>query len=81
MQALIKLMQNPETKDLIADPTFMQKVQLIMQNPAIAQHDPKFKKVMEVLSADVPQNFDFEEMMKNMGGQTGNDEPKFEKLP
>jgi hypothetical protein len=29
----------------------------------------------------VPQNFDFEEMMKNMGGQTGNDEPKFEKLP
>ena len=77
-------MQNPETKDLIADPTFMQKVQLIMQNPAAAQtiiqQDPRFKKVMEVLSADVPQNFDFEEMMKNMGGQ-GNEEPKFEEPP
>ena len=50
MQALIKLMQNPETKDLIGDPTFMQKVQLIMQNPAAAQtiiqQDPRFKKVM-----------------------------------
>ena len=84
MQALIKLMQNPETKDLIADPTFMQKVQLIMQNPAAAQtiiqQDPRFKKVMEVLSADVPQNFDFEEMMKNMDGQ-GNEEPKFEEPP
>lgn len=70
-------MQNPETKDLIADPTFMQKVQLIMQNPAAAQtiiqQDPRFKKVLEVLSADMPQNFNFEEMMKNMGGQSGHD--------
>lgn len=69
--ALMKLMQNPETKDLISDPSFMQKVQLIMQNPAAAQiviqQDPRFKKVMEVLSSDVSSNFNFEEMMKNMG--------------
>lgn len=69
--ALMKLMQNPETKDLISDPSFMQKVQLIMQNPAAAQiviqQDPRFKKVMEVLSSDVTSNFNFEEMMKNMG--------------
>lgn len=69
--ALMKLMQNPETKDLIGDPTFMQKVQLIMQNPAAAQtviqQDPRFKKVMEVLQADAPNNFNFEDMMKNMG--------------
>ena len=42
-----------------------------MQNPAAAQiliqQDPRFKKVMEVLSADAPSNFNFEEMMKNMG--------------
>jgi len=63
LNALMKLMQNPETKDLIGDPTFMQKVQLIMQNPAAAQtviqQDPRFKKVMEVLSTDVPSNFNF----------------------
>lgn len=70
LNALMKLMQNPETKDLISDPSFMQKIQLIMQNPAAAQiliqQDPRFKKVMEVLSADAPSNFNFEEMMKNM---------------
>lgn len=63
LNALMKLMQNPETKDLISDPSFMQKLQLIMQNPAAAQvliqQDPKLKKVMEVLSTDVPSNFNF----------------------
>jgi len=48
ISALMKLIQNPETKDFINDPTFMQKVQLIMQNPAAAQgliqNDPKLKK-------------------------------------
>lgn len=37
MGALMKLIQHPETKDMISDPAFMQKVQLIMQNPAAAQ--------------------------------------------
>lgn len=75
LNAFLKLMQHPETKDMVSDPSFMQKVQLIMQNPAAAQtviqQDPRFKKVMEVLSSDVKSNFDFEEMMKNMGGKAG----------
>ncbi len=76
LNAFMKLMQHPDTKDLVADPTFMQKVQMIMQNPAAAQviiqQDPRFQKVLDVLSSDVPSNFDFEEMMKNMskGGET-----------
>jgi hypothetical protein len=41
----------------------MQKVQLIMSNPAAAQtliqQDPKLKKAFEVLSSDVPTNFNF----------------------
>jgi hypothetical protein len=69
--ALMKLMQNPETKDLINDPSFMQKIQLLFQNPAAAQvllkQDPRFKKVVEVLKSDAPSNFNFEDMMKNMG--------------
>jgi hypothetical protein len=60
----MKLLQNPETKDLVSDPSFMQKVQLIMQNPAVApmiiQQDPRFKKVMEVLTSDTNNNFNFE---------------------
>jgi hypothetical protein len=60
----MKLLQNPETKDLVNDPSFMQKVQLIMQNPAVApmiiQQDPRFKKVMEVLTSDTNNNFNFE---------------------
>lgn len=71
LSALMKLMQNPETKDLISEPSFMQKIQLIIQNPAAAQiviqQDPRFKKVVEVLSSDAPSNFNFEDMMKNMG--------------
>jgi hypothetical protein len=62
--AFMKLMQNPETKDLVSDPSFMQKVQLIMQNPAAAQlviqQDPRFKKVMEVLSSDTGSSFNLE---------------------
>lgn len=47
-----------------------------MQNPAaaqvLAQQDPRFKKVIEVLSSDAPSNFNFEDMMKNMskGGES-----------
>ena len=48
MNALMKLIQHPQTKDFISDPAFMQKVQLIMSNPAAAQtliaQDPKLKK-------------------------------------
>jgi hypothetical protein len=66
----MKLIQHPETKDFINDPSFMQKVQMIMQNPAAAQiliqQDPKLKKAFEVLSSDAPSNFNFEEMMNKM---------------
>ena len=59
---------------MISDPSFMQKVQMIMQNPAAAQliiqQDPRFQKVMEVLSSEEgAPSFNFEEMMKNMGGK------------
>jgi hypothetical protein len=64
LNALIKLMQHPETKDMINDPSFMQKVQMVMQNPAAAQvliqQDPQLKKAFEVLSSDAPSNFNFE---------------------
>ena len=47
--AMMKLISNPETKEYINDPTFMQKVQTIMQNPAALSYfasDPKIKKAM-----------------------------------
>ena len=55
-----------------------------MQNPAAAQvviqQDPRFQKVLDVLQSDVPSNnFDFEEMMKNMS--KGGNEPNFEEPP
>jgi len=40
----------------------MQKVQMIMQNPAAFQYfsnDPKIKKAFEVISSDIPADFDF----------------------
>lgn len=66
--AMMKLISNPETKDFINDPTFMQKVQTILQNPAALSYfssDPKIKKAMEVIG-DASAPFDFEDMMKNM---------------
>ena len=49
MQALIKLMGHPETKDFFNDPSFMLKIQAIMANPQLAsfymQQDPKLQKV------------------------------------
>ena len=67
--AMMKLISNPETKDYINDPSFMQKVQAIMQNPAslsyFANSDPRIKKAMQVIG-DASAPFDFEDMMKNM---------------
>ena len=52
---MIKLMQHPELKDVIGDPSFMQKIQVMMQNPKMAdimiQQDPKLKKAWDVLSS------------------------------
>lgn len=68
LQGMMKLLSNPETKDLISDPGFMQKVQTIMQNPAAYEYfanDPKIKKAFEVISSDAPSDFNFEDLMKN----------------
>lgn len=71
LNAMMKLMSNPETKDFISDPSFMQQVQMIMQNPQMApmliQNNPKLKKALDVIQSNSGSNFDFEEMMKNMG--------------
>lgn len=60
---MMKLISNPETKDFIQDPSFMQKVQTVMQNPAALSHfsnDPKIKKAMEVIGAKDSNAFNFE---------------------
>lgn len=64
---MIKLMSHPETKDFINDPSFMEKVQIIMKNPQMAQvliqQDARLQKAFEVLSADTGPN-DLESLKK-----------------
>lgn len=72
MQKMLKLMSNPETKALFEDPSFMGMLQVIMKNPAmaaqLAQTDPRFKKVMDVLNApDDPNTPDFASMFAGAG--------------
>lgn len=76
MQKMLKLMSNPETKSLFEDPSFMGTLQLVMQNPAmaaqLAQTDPRFKKIMDVLSApDDPNTPDFASMFSGAAGAAG----------
>lgn len=63
LSALMKLMSNPETKDFMNDPGFMQQVQMIMQNPQAApmliQNNPKLKKAFDVLQSSDQGNFNF----------------------
>ena len=76
IQAMMKLLSNPETKDYIGDPEFMKKVQMIMDNPAAFQFlssDPKIKKAFEVISSDIPTDFDFEGLMKGAQGKSKED--------
>ena len=53
LQTIMKLMQHPETKELFQDPSFIQQMQMVMSNPAMAQvlmqQDPRFKKVFDIL--------------------------------
>ena len=79
LQGMMKLISNPETKDFIQDPEFMQKVQMIMQNPAAFQYfssDPKIKKAFEVISSDIPADFDFENLMKGKNSRPNESAPK-----
>lgn len=48
----MKLIGNPETKDFINDPELMQKIQMILQNPAALSYfssDPRVQKAMQVI--------------------------------
>jgi stress-induced-phosphoprotein 1 len=73
---MLKLMQHPETKDLFKDPTFMQKLQGIMQNPQLAsvymQQDPRLKKVFDVLSQESSPD-DLENLTKQFDKQKFNE--------
>src|SRR5271170_7521140 len=48
-----KIAGNPQTKHLVADPTFMSKLQKVQQNPKLLQQeimqDPNFMNVMAML--------------------------------
>lgn len=74
MQAYMKLMNHPETKDLLSDPSFMPIIQSIMTNPQEAMKhmgDPRVQKVFKVLqgtmSNDQAQKT-AEAFMKKQGG-------------
>ena len=70
LQMLMKLMSDPETKDMMNDPSLMQTVQMAMSQPALlqtlAQKDPRIQKIINVMSK--PQSAEeknFEDIMKN----------------
>ena len=51
-QMLLKLMADPETKEYLQDPTFVQKMQMIQQNPQMIgmfASDPKVQKALQVM--------------------------------
>lgn len=54
LQLLMKLMNDPETKDILNDPTMFQTLQLAMSNPSIlptlAQKDPRIQKILNVIN-------------------------------
>lgn len=69
LEAYLKLANNPETQAFLSDPDFMQKVQALIQNPgsiALFANDPKIQKAFEVISGSMPNNFNFDDLMKNM---------------
>lgn len=85
MQMMLKLMSHPDTKDLFSDPSFMSTAQILMQNPAaaatLAQADPRFKKVLDVInSPNDPGQPDFMNMFNaaNKGSGPGASKPKAE---
>ena len=56
MQLYMKLMNHPETKDLLADPSFAPILSSIMSNPTEAfkhMQDPRVQKVLKVLQENV----------------------------
>ena len=56
MQMYMKLLNHPETKDIMSDPTFLPILQSVMSNPQeMFKHmgDPRVQKVMKVLQESV----------------------------
>lgn len=86
LQILMKLMNDPETKDLMQDPSMFQTLQLAMANPAIlstlAQKDPRIQKILNVISK--PPSADeknFEDILKNAQKKAGEDSHPAEPAP
>ena len=86
LQILMKLMNDPETKDLMQDPSMFQTLQLAMANPAIlstlAQKDPRIQKILNVISK--PPSADeknFEDILKNAQKKAGEDSHSAEPSP
>lgn len=84
LNALLKLMQHPETKDLFQDPSFMGKLQTIMQNPQLAsaymQQDPRLQKVFDVLSQETSPE-DIENLTKQFQNKFDAGKPKAQPQP
>jgi len=57
MMIMMKLMNDPRTKDLVKDPALMQKVQMLLANPQQLMSDPSIfedEKLRTVLSVIIP---------------------------
>lgn len=70
LNLLMKLMNDPETKDILNDPTMFQTLQLAMSNPsilpALAQKDPRIQKILNVINKpSSPDQQNFEDILKN----------------
>ena len=79
LQMLMKLMNDPETKDLMSDPSMFQTLQLAMANPAIltqlAQKDPRIQKVLNVISKPPSaEEKNFEDILKNVQKKASSEE-------
>ena len=73
MQAYMKLMNHPETKELLSDPTFAPILSSIMSNPMEAMKhmgDPRVQKIMKVLQENMStdQAQKAADFMKKQGG-------------
>jgi len=67
MMIMMKLMNDPRTKDLVQDPTVMTKVQMLLSNPQMLMSDPSIfedEKLRTVLSVIIPG---FEKMSEARG--------------
>jgi len=75
MMIMMKLMNDPRTKDLVKDPALMQKVQLLLTNPQMLLSDPsvfKDEKLRTIMSVIIPG---FEDINKAGGAGTWSKPP------